>query len=100
MKVYLDDIREAPDGWFRVYWPQQVINLIMTGQVEIISLDHDLGDDTKGTGYDVLEWLEEAVHEHGIVPPKIIIHTANPVARARMWAAVKSIMGVGRWAGD
>jgi len=26
-----------------------------------ISLDHDLGDDDSGTGYDVVLWIEEAV---------------------------------------
>lgn len=50
MKVYLDDERAAPDGWTRVYWPEEAIELLKTGAVHEISLDHDLGDDEHGTG--------------------------------------------------
>ncbi len=55
MKVYLDDERETPEGWTRVYWPYEAIELLQTGQVTEISLDHDLGDDNRGTGYDVVQ---------------------------------------------
>jgi len=61
MKVYLDDERETPEGWVRVYWPDEAIKLLSDGVVTEISLDHDLGDDTRGTGYDVVLWIEEAV---------------------------------------
>lgn len=54
MKVHLDDERAAPDGWTRVYWPLEAIRLLETGAVEEISLDHDLGDDTRRTGYEVV----------------------------------------------
>ena len=51
MKVYLDDGRKTPDGWYRVYWPDEAIELLKTGKVTEISFDHDLGDDERGTGY-------------------------------------------------
>ena len=54
MKVYLDDERAAPAGWVDVRWPEEVIELLKTGNVTELSLDHDLGDDGHGTGYDVL----------------------------------------------
>ena len=50
----MDDKRDTPEGWVRVYWPHEAIELLKTGTVEEISLDHDLGDDDKGTGYDVV----------------------------------------------
>ncbi len=50
MKVYLDDERTTPEGWYRVYWPDEAIELLKTGTVTNISLDHDLGDDDRGTG--------------------------------------------------
>ncbi|VAW81561.1 hypothetical protein MNBD_GAMMA12-2513, partial [hydrothermal vent metagenome] len=56
MKVYLDDERPTPEGWVRVYWPDEAIELLKTGKVKEISLDHDLGDDERGTGYDVVLW--------------------------------------------
>jgi hypothetical protein len=50
MRVFLDNERETPDGWTRVYWPNEAIRLLETGTVEELSLDHDLGDDARGTG--------------------------------------------------
>lgn len=61
MKVYLDDARPTPDGWHRVYRPEEAIVLLKQGTVSEISLDQDLGDHEHGTGYDVLLWIEEAV---------------------------------------
>ncbi len=92
MKVYLDDLRATPDGWVHVYWPDEAIKLLKTGQVEEISLDHDLGDDERGTGYDVVLWIEEAVVMDGFIPPKITVHSANSAARLRMEAGIDSIM--------
>lgn len=91
MKLYLDDIRPCPAGWLLCRWPDEVINYIRQGGVTEISLDHDLGDDNIGTGYDVLLWIEEQVKLHDLSPPIIHIHTANPVAKVRMLAAVKAI---------
>lgn len=54
MKVYLDDERQTPEGWHRFYWPEEAIELLKQGKVTEISLDHDLGDDEHGTGYDVV----------------------------------------------
>ena len=28
MKVYLDDERKTPDGWVRVFWPDEAIELL------------------------------------------------------------------------
>jgi len=43
MKVYLDDERVAPDGWVQVRWKDKAIELLQTGAVTHLSLDHDLG---------------------------------------------------------
>ncbi len=92
VKIYLDDTREAPQGWTRCYWPSEVIALLEAGGVAELSLDHDLGDDERGTGYDVLRWLEEAVALRGVVPPaRIVIHSANASAWTKMVQAIESI---------
>lgn len=91
MKLYLDDLRPAPPGWTLVRWPDEAIRLLEAGGVTEISLDHDLGDDARGTGYDVVRWIEEAVATRGFVPPAIAIHTANPSARHQMLLGVRSI---------
>ena len=92
MKVFLDDERITPDGWMRVYWPDEAIELLKTGQVSEISLDHDLGDDERGTGYDVVLWVEEAVATAKFSPPIMRVHSANSSARLKMQAGIDAIM--------
>lgn len=92
MKVYLDDERTTPAGWVRVFWPDEAIALLKTGKVEEISLDHDLGNDERGTGYDVVLWIEEAVITKGFKPPLMKVHSANSSARQKMKLGIKSIM--------
>jgi hypothetical protein len=85
VKVYLDDERPAPAGWVRA------IALLESGEVTELSLDHDLGDDAQGTGYDVVLWLEQAVALRGFRPPQIRVHTANVSARVKMEQGVAQI---------
>jgi hypothetical protein len=96
VRVWLDDLREAPAGWVRIKTPEEAIELLRAGEVTELSLDHDLGLDTEDaerTGYDVLLWLEREVAEErwGFPLPSIRIHSANPVGRARMERAIASI---------
>lgn len=63
MRVFLDDERDTPEGWVRVYWPDEAIALLESGKVSEMSLDHDLGDDKRGTGYDVVLWVEDQTTE-------------------------------------
>jgi hypothetical protein len=100
MKVFLDDCRPTPAGWVATRWPDEVITLLEGGSVTEISLDHDLGDDERGTGYDVLAWIEEAVALRDFRPPNIHVHSANPAARLRMLAAIAAIERLARYAPD
>jgi len=92
MKVYLDDERIAPEGWVQARWPDEVIDLLLIEVVSHLSLDHDLGDDQRGTGYDVLIWIERELVLNQRVPPlHINVHSDNPAARVRMVAAIDAI---------
>lgn len=93
IKVYLDDERVTPAGWVRTFTPAETIALLETGTVEELSLDHDLGgDDTIGTGYTVVLWIEEAVITRGFIAPKVIkVHSSNPCGRVKMEAGIKNI---------
>ncbi len=91
MKVHFDDERTTPDGWHRTYWPDEAIELLKTGKVTDISLDHDLGDDDRGTGYDVVLWIEEQVALHGFLPPAMRVHSANVSARTKMENGIRAI---------
>lgn len=92
MKVYLDDERTTPARWGRLYWPDEAIELLSSGDVAEISLDHDLGDDDRGTGYDVVLWIEEQVMLHGFVPRKMSVHSANVSARLKMEDGIRAII--------
>lgn len=91
LRIYLDDERVAPPGWIQARWPDEVIEALARGGVEEVSLDHDLGDDARGTGYDVLLWIEEAVVLRGFQPPRLHVHSANTAARQRMESAIHAI---------
>ncbi len=92
MKVFLDDERKTPTGWWRVYEPNQAIALLESGLCTHISLDHDLGDDELvGTGYDVILWMEEQVVTSDFTPPKIFVHSANSSASQKMLSGVQQI---------
>jgi hypothetical protein len=101
VRVWLDDLREAPKGWVHVRTPDESINLLRSGEVEEISLDHDLGlatSEAERTGYDVLVWLEEAVATGTwqFEVPVIRVHSANPVGLRRMEQAIASIQRLSR----
>jgi len=91
MKVFLDDERDAPPGWIRAHWPDEAIKMLQSGNVTDISLDHDLGDDARGTGYDVILWIEEAVAMRGFKAPNIKVHSANSSARQKMELGIAKI---------
>lgn len=92
MKVYLDDERETPEGWERVFHVWEAIEKLKTGMVTEISLDHDLGSG-EPTGYDVILWIEEQVFTNPkYLPPKIWLHTANPSGKEKMKLAIRRIL--------
>ena len=71
--------------------PGEAIRLLKTGAVTDLSLDHDLGNERRGTGYDVVLWVEEAMATSGFVPPKMKVHSSNASARAKMEAGLERI---------
>lgn len=92
MKVYLDDERAPPSDWILVRWPEDAIKLLESGNVTELSLDHDLGDDHHGTGYDVVLWIEEQVYTNNFIPPKMKVHSANSSARIKMELGIGNIV--------
>lgn len=87
MKIWLDDIRTPPSTEYT--WTHSVDETIAYLQhcfaykipIEVIDMDHDLGDYAKfgGDGYKVLLWLIEQE-----VFPSIRLHTQNVVGRMNM----------------
>lgn len=102
MKIYLDDVRPAPAGWTLFKNPLEVIGRISLqpahGNIEVISLDFDLGlgeGRNEINGDYVTEWLEYEIHHFGLLRighcPELLIHSANPVGRTRMRDDIASI---------
>jgi hypothetical protein len=94
VKIWLDDVREAPRGWQHYKTAEDLIEyieLIGWHNVSVISLDHDLGENIK-TGYDFLKWAEKwfSMYDEKHIP-KFEVHSANPVGVKNMKAAIGSI---------
>jgi len=91
MRVWLDDIRQIPDGFD--IWAKNsdfLLGLLISGNVTYISFDHDLGNDDFGTGYDVAKWIEQMAYDGNINPIEWDIHSANPVGRKNIQMAMES----------
>ena len=91
MKLWVDDIRPAPEGYSRAYSTRQAIALIWGNEdfgtpYELIDIDHDAGDYAKygGDYINLLNWLEETGRNY-----PIHIHSANPVGVANMRRIIK-----------
>lgn len=86
VKIRVDDIRPVPVGYEGTKSVNETIALIEEiesagGIVEVLDLDHDLGDYAQlgGDAIIILDYLAE----REIFYP-IAIHTANPIGRANM----------------
>ena len=86
IKIWVDDVREVPEGYIGTKSVNETIMLIEKienegGKIGLLDLDHDLGDYAQfgGDAIKILDYLAE--HEK-FYPVKI--HTANPVGRANM----------------
>lgn len=88
MNLWLDDVRPAPDGWVWAKTSRDAIAVLTQGRVEVMSFDHDLGGED--TGYVVATWLEEAAATGAVGRVAWRIHSANPVGRRRLQAALQS----------
>lgn len=86
MKIWLDDIRPVPEGYVGARSVNETIRLIEDAEskgveIEILDLDHDLGDFASDGG-DAIKILDFLVERETYYP--IAIHTSNPVGRANM----------------
>jgi len=83
INIFLDDIRKCPDGFIAARTVEEAIELFKYN-VNIISLDHDLGEENghlRKTGYDFVKYF----CLYGLKAKKIYIHTSNPRGREDMY---------------
>ena len=86
IKIWVDDIREVPEGYIGTKSVNETIMLIEKienegGKIGLLDLDHDLGDYAQFGG-DAIKILDYLAEYEKFYPVKI--HTANPVGRANM----------------
>jgi hypothetical protein len=74
MKVYLDDKRDAPDGWTLVRSVNEAKIKLKSGNVESLSLDYRLGD-SHLSGISLIHWMRKTGHWPKSRPT---IHTDSP----------------------
>lgn len=107
MNVYMDDVRKCPFiGWTVVRTVEECQRLLLTGEVEHLSLDHDMGaceecvkdnkhiGDMQGDRTTFYNWCPHVLDgtklvywmiENNVWPKeKPEVHSANPVGRDRM----------------
>ena len=96
MKLWIDDIRPAPEG---LYWIARSVNeakhfiqqfengdFSSLGKFELIDIDHDAGDYVSDGGdyIKLLDWLEETGRNYSIR-----IHSMNPIGVENMRKIIK-----------
>lgn len=84
--LLIDDIRNL-EAHVIARTSQDGINVLeRCGKFDVLMLDHDLGNESEGSGYDVACWLEANPQ---YLPDTIELVTANPVGRDNMAAVFK-----------
>lgn len=89
MKLWLDDIREAPKGWVWAKTITEAQEYLKTGTVTHASLDNDLGDTAIPEGRKLVLWMAE----NDIWPSEsCVVHSMNVVARQYMQGMIDRYM--------
>ncbi|MBV8326353.1 MAG: hypothetical protein JO178_08590 [Chryseobacterium sp.] len=87
--------------WHIVRNYEEFVNRILEkGLPEIISFDHDLGDEhelknnarkwLEKTGYDCAKWLTEYCMDHYLDLPMFYCHSMNPVGKENIISLLKN----------
>ena len=87
MKLWIDDVRPAPEGYIWRKSVNEAIDLLSDlinfgiDDIEVLDIDHDAGEYAKDGGdyIKLLDWLEETSRNY-----PIRIHSANPVGVENM----------------
>jgi len=116
LKIYLDDVRTPVDSTWEVIRNYddfvKIINLNGLENIEVISLDHDLGESAmieyytnvknnfeldynnivEKTGYDCCKFLVSTSMTKNIPLPQIYVHSANPIGSSNMMGYINNYL--------
>jgi hypothetical protein len=118
--IYLDDIRTPVQSTLDKVWivvrnyEEFIAKVAEVGleNIEVISLDHDLGDSammefyrnvspnytldysniTEKTGMDCAKWLVDQSIDTGTLLPQIYTHSANPIGSANIMGYINNYL--------
>lgn len=115
-KIYLDDIRTPlDDSWIVVRNYEEFVEKVLQiglQNIEIISLDHDLGDTAmkeyfnnvspnfildynnihEKTGYDCAKWMVNHCMDNKLNIPTVYVHSANPIGSANIMGYINNYL--------
>ena len=115
-KIYLDDIRTPEDPSWTVVRSYnefvETVTKIGLDIIDIISLDHDLGDTAiqeyynnvspnyelnynnihEKTGLDCAKWLINLCLDEGHAMPEVVVHSANPIGSANIMGYMNNFL--------
>lgn len=116
-KIYLDDVRTPIDNSWKVVRNynqfKNAIMLLEIENIELISLDHDLGTEAmeeyfknvvpnfvlnydnimnEQTGLDCAKYIVEKCMDNNIKPPIIHVHSANPIGAANIMGYINNFL--------
>ena len=80
MNIYLDDYRPCPSGFVLAKNVEECIALLEQAEVEILSLDYDLGWG-QPTAIEVVHYIVENKR----FPKTVYLHTSSPSGRMQMY---------------
>ena len=93
MKLFVDDVRLPPDySWVVVRSAEDAVTLLKTGVFEIVSFDHDLGENShNGTwlATELSKWALYSPANFSYKMPLYWVHSSNPVGRDNMRNTLK-----------
>lgn len=117
IKIYLDDVRTPLDkDWLVARNYDEFVKLIKLHgleNIDLISLDHDLGDQAmyeyynnvkenytidynnivdEKTGYDACKFLVNESLQKNIPLPQVYVHSANPIGSANMMGYINNYL--------
>jgi hypothetical protein len=88
-RLWLDNVRPMPQGFdYHARSVPEAISCLMSGTVEHISFDHDLGDPVQD-GHLLAKWIEQAAFYGNLGRLTWEIHSDNPVGSANIRQAME-----------
>ncbi len=79
--LYLDDYRRCPKGFALARSGEECLMMLRESEVDILSLDYELGFDSEMCGRDVVT----GIIREGLYPREVYLHTSSLAGKQEMY---------------